>query len=107
MLYVWNRGGQKIFCLKDPPTPGAGGAGFSKEQELIGNATDLGTVDWGNDFPILSNMFKAYNFSGSLKCPLNKNYMRRIKYWKWKWTTAINISWFNNIKLMGWNRIIH
>ena len=33
--------------------------------------------------------------------------MRRIKYWKWKWTSAINISWFNNIKWMGWNRIIH
>ena len=42
--------------------------------EMIGNATDLGTVDWGNDFPIISNMFKAYNLSGSLTCPLNKNY---------------------------------
>ena len=42
--------------------------------ELVGNATDLGTQDWGNDFPVISDMFRTYNLSGALTCPLNKNY---------------------------------
>ena len=34
--------------------------------QLVGNATDLGSQDCGNSFPIISDMFRSYNLSGSL-----------------------------------------